>query len=160
MFIPLKPTQGQLEYFEEIKSFLKTGNSDYLYGNKSYSEDQKSALSLIALHHMRHASIDPRLLNPDLEDIGETKLRIIATEVYNTYKESNNFKGTQAVFSDLGTPKDSFNVYSAIKRMLIEEFDVPHEEIVFIHDFKTDTKRLECFKKFNSGKYRIIIGSN
>lgn len=155
----LKPTQGQLEYFEEIKSFLKTGNSDYLYGNKSYSEDQKSALSLIALHHMRHASIDPRLLNPDLEDIGETKLRIIATEVYNTYKESNNFKGTQAVFSDLGTPKDSFNVYSAIKRMLIEEFDVPHEEIVFIHDFKTDTKRLECFKKFNSGKYRIIIGS-
>ena len=155
----IKPTEGQLAYFEQIKTFLGTGNSDYLYGNKTYTEDQKGALSLIALHHMRHASIDPRLLNPDLEDPGEAKLRIIAREVYRTYTESNDFKGTQAIFSDLGTPKDTFNVYSEIKRILTEEFDVPSEEVVFIHDFKTDGKRLQCFDDLNSGKYRIIIGS-
>ena len=155
----VKPTEGQLTYFEQIKSFLKTGNSDYLYGNNTYTDNQKNALSLIALHHMRHASIDPRLLNPDLEDPGLTKIRNIANEVYRTYEESTHFKGTQAIFSDLGTPKDTFNVYSELKRILIEEHDVPNEEIVFIHDFKTDKKRLQCFKDFNSGKYRIIIGS-
>ena len=91
---------------------------------------------------MRHASIDPRLLNPDLEDSGLTKIRIIANEVYRTYKECTHFKGTQAIFSDLGTPKDTFNVYSELKRILTEEHDLPNEEIVFIHEFKTDKKRL------------------
>jgi hypothetical protein len=108
---------------------------------------------------MRHASIDPRLLNPDLEDPGETKLRTIAGEVYRTYRESNDFKGTQAIFSDLGTPKETFNVYSEIKRILVEEYGVPSGEVVFIHDFNTDSKRLQCFDDLNSGKYRVIIGS-
>tara|TARA_R110001583_G_scaffold9203_4_gene43648 strand:+ start:20221 stop:21777 length:1557 start_codon:yes stop_codon:yes gene_type:complete len=155
----LKPTPAQLDYFEQIKEFLRTGDSSLLYGNKNYTEDQKSALSLIALHHMRNASIDPRMLNQDLEDPGMAKLRIIASEVYKTYKETDSFRGTQAIFSDLGVPKDSFNIYDELKRILITEFDVPKEEVVFIHDFKTDTKRLECFKKVNNGTYRVIIGS-
>ena len=155
----LKPTAAQLEYFEQIKEFLRTGDSSLLYGNKNYTQDQKSALSLIALHHMRNASIDPRMLNQELEDPGEAKLRIIAFEVYNTYKETEGFKGTQAIFSDLGVPKESFNIYDELKRILTEEFDIPKEEVVFIHDFKTDTKRQECFKKINNGTYRVIIGS-
>ena len=155
----LKPTPAQLEYFERIKEFLRTGNSGLLYGNKNYTEDQKSALSLIALHHMRNASIDPRMLNQELEDPGEAKLRKIASEVHDTYKETMSFKGTQAIFSDLGVPKDSFNIYDELKRILTEEFDIPKEEVVFVHDFKTDTKRLECFKNFNEGAYRVIIGS-
>ncbi|HZJ19746.1 MAG TPA: helicase C-terminal domain-containing protein, partial [Pricia sp.] len=128
-------------------------------GGKDYTEDQKRALSLIALHHMRNASIDPRMLNQDLEDPGEAKLRTIAAEVYKTYKETDSFKGTQAIFSDLGVPKHTFNIYDELKRILTEEFDIPNEEVVFIHDFKTDTKRLECFKKVNDGSYRVIIGS-
>lgn len=155
----LEPTPAQLEYFEQIKEFLRTGDSSLLYGNKNYTDDQKSALSLIALHHMRNSSIDPRMLNQDLEDGGNTKLRTIAAEVYKTYKETDSFKGTQAIFSDLGVPKDSFNIYDELKRILIAEYDVPEDEVVFIHDFKTDTKRLECFKKVNNGAYRIIIGS-
>ena len=114
---------------------------------------------MIALHHMRNASIDPRMLNQDLEDPGEAKLRTIAAEVYKTYKETDSFKGTQAIFSDLGVPKHTFNIYDELKRILTEEFDIPNEEVVFIHDFKTDTKRLECFKKVNDGSYRVIIGS-
>jgi len=155
----LKPTTAQLEYFERIKEFLQKWDSSLLYGAKNYTEEQKSALSLIALHHMRNASIDPRLLNQDLEDPGEAKLRIIASEVCKTYTETNSFKGTQAIFSDLGVPKEHFNVYGELKRILVEEFAIPKDEVVFIHDFKTDKKRLECFKKINDGSYRVIIGS-
>lgn len=155
----IKPTPAQLEYFERIKEFLQRGDSSLLYGGKEYTEEQKSALSLIALHHMRNASIDPRLLNQDLDDPGEAKLRIIASEVYKTYVETNSFKGTQTIFSDLGVPKEHFNIYDELKRILVEEYSVPRDEIVFIHDFKTDRKRLECFKKVNDGSYRVIIGS-
>lgn len=155
----LKPTRAQLAYFERIKEFLQRGDSSLLYGEKEYTEEQKSALSLIALHHMRNASIDPRLLNQELDDPGEAKLRIIASEVYKTYSETNDFKGTQAIFSDLGVPKEHFNIYDELKRILVEEYSVPKDEIVYIHDFKTDRKRLECFKKVNDGAYRVIIGS-
>ncbi len=155
----LKPTAAQLEYFEQIKEFLRTGDSSLLYGDKDYTEDQKSALSLIALHHMRNASIDPRMLNQNLEDPGDAKLQKIASEVYDTYRKTDAFKGTQAIFSDLGVPKDTFNIYDELKRILTEEFDIPKEEVVFIHDFKTDNKRLECFKQVNEGTYRVIIGS-
>ncbi len=155
----LKPTAAQLAYFDRIKEFLQRGDSSLLYGGKEYTEEQKSALSLIALHHMRNASIDPRLLNQELDDPGEAKLRTIASEVYKTYVETNAFKGTQAIFSDLGVPKEHFNIYDELKRILVEEYGVPKEEIVFIHDFKTDRKRLECFKKVNEGSYRVIIGS-
>ncbi len=155
----LKPTPAQLAYFDQIKEFLRTGDSSLLYGNKNYTEDQKSALSLIALHHMRNASIDPRMLSQDLEDPGEAKLRTIASEVYKTYTETASFKGTQAIFSDLGVPKENFNIYDELKRILTEEFGIPNNEVVYIHDFKTDTKRLECFKEVNAGNYRVIIGS-
>jgi len=155
----IKPTPGQLEYFEQIKEFLKTGNSDLLYGNKTYTEQQKGAMSLIALYHMRNASIDPRLLEPNLVFEERSKLWQIATQVYLTYNETNHFKGTQAIFSDLGVPKDTFNIYDELKRILTEEFDIPKEEVTFIHDFKTDAKRLQCFQDFNSGKYRVIVGS-
>ncbi|NYJ28228.1 SNF2-related protein [Allomuricauda sp. ARW1Y1] len=155
----LKPTPAQLTYFERIKEFLQSGDSNLLYGGKEYTEEQKSALSLIALHHMRNASIDPRLLNQELDDPGQAKLRIIASEIHKTYTETNAFKGTQAVFSDLGVPKEHFNIYDELKRILVEEYAIRKEEVVFIHDFKTDKKRLECFKRVNEGVYRIIIGS-
>ncbi len=57
-----------------------------------------------------------------------------------------SFKGTQAIFSDLGVPKDSFNIYDELKRILTKEFDIPKRRSYIVHDFKTDTQRLECFK--------------
>ena len=155
----IKPTPGQLQYFERIKEFLKTGKSELLLGNKNYIEEQKGAMSLIALHHMRNASIDPRLLDGNMEFDEQTKLWHIAAQVYLTYCETNHFKGTQAIFSDLGVPKDTFNVYDEIKKILTEGYDIPKEEVVFIHDFKTDASRLQCFKDVNQGKYRVVIGS-
>ena len=155
----LKPTPAQLAYFERIKGFLQSGDSSLLYGGKEYTEEQKNALSLIALHHMRNASIDPRLLNQELDDPGQAKLRVIASEIHKTYTETESFWGTQVVFSDLGVPKEHFNIYDELKRILVEEYAIPKEEVVFIHDFKTDRKRLDCFKKVNDGSYRIIIGS-
>jgi len=127
--------------------------------NKNHTKDQKNDLFLIALHQICNASIDLRMLHQEAEDSGKAKLRVITSEVYKTYMETNSFKGTQAIFSDLGVPKEYFNIYDELKRILTGQFGIPSAEVVFIHDFKMEIKRLDCFKKVNDGSYRVIIGS-
>lgn len=72
-------------------------------------------------------------------------------------KEKQN---AQMVFCDLSTPKGdgSFNVYDDLKKKLIEK-GIPEEEIVFIHDANTETRKKELFAKVRSGQVRIIMGS-
>ena len=65
------------------------------------------------------------------------------------------------VFCDLSTPTNiegKFDVYNEIKNKLIER-GVPAEEIQFIHDADTDTKKDNLFKKVRSGEVRVLIGS-
>lgn len=50
------------------------------------------------------------------------------------------------------------DVYNDIKRKLIER-GVPEEQIAFIHDATTETKREEVFAKVRSGEIRILLGS-
>lgn len=71
-----------------------------------------------------------------------------------------NNKGTQMIFSDIGTPTASkgFNIYSQIKQMLIEK-GVPANEIAFMHDAKNEDAKLELQRKMNAGEVRVLIGS-
>lgn len=66
---------------------------------------------------------------------------------------------TQLIFCDYSTPKgDDFSVYAELKARL-EESGIPKKEIAFIHSYKTESRKLELFRKFNSGEIRILIGS-
>ena len=50
-----------------------------------------------------------------------------------------NKKGTRVVFSDLGTYKaGEWNVYSEIKRKLVEDYNIPAHEIRFIQECKNE----------------------
>lgn len=63
-------------------------------------------------------------------------------------------------FSDLSTPHydGSFNVYDDTKRKLIE-MGVPEDEIAFIHDANTETRKSELFANVRKGNVRILLGS-
>ena len=50
------------------------------------------------------------------------------------------------------------DVYNDIKTKLIER-GVPENEIAFIHDATTETKREEIFSKVRSGEIRVLLGS-
>ncbi len=78
--------------------------------------------------------------------------------VNDIYEKTNYFKGTQLVFSDIGTPKDSFNIYDALKKELVS-YGIPDSEIAYIHDADSDSKRNKLFKDMNLGNIRILIGS-
>ena len=71
----------------------------------------------------------------------------IIAQYYNRYAEH---KGTQFVFSDLGTYKpDQWNPYSEIKRKLVEDHGIPEDQIRFIQEAKTEKKRKAMIEAMN-----------
>ena len=76
----------------------------------------------------------------------------IIAQYYNRYAEH---KGTQFVFSDLGTYKpDQWNPYSEIKRKLVEDHGIPEDQIRFIQEAKTEKKRKAMIEAMNEGRIR------
>ena len=108
----------------------------------------------------RLLATDPRLINPMEENTPESKVSMCADKVFAEYVQSEEIKGTQIVFCDIGTPngKGKFNVYDALKEELVSR-GIPENEICFIHDAKNDSQREEMFAQMRSGEKRIILGS-
>ena len=67
---------------------------------------------------------------------------------------------SNSYLSLLSTPKGdgTFNVYEDIKNKLVEK-GVPPEEIAFIHEANTETRKAELFGKVRSGQVRFLLGS-
>lgn len=103
---------------------------------------------------------DPRLLDLDAPVDEDSKLNKAVRNIYQEYTDSMEIKGTQIIFSDIGTPGNGkpFTVYDYIKQELVLK-GVPEEEICFIHDAKTDEQRDQMFSDLRSGRKRIILGS-
>ena len=76
------------------------------------------------------------------------------------WNETAEEKSAQLIFCDLSTPKNdgTFNVYHDIRDKLIAK-GVPPEEIAFIHDANTETRKAELFAKVRSGQVRFLLGS-
>ena len=66
----------------------------------------------------------------------------------------------ERVRNRISTPKGdgTFNVYEDIRDKLVAK-GVPPEEIAFIHDANTETRKAELFGKVRSGQVRFLLGS-
>ena len=108
----------------------------------------------------RKLALDQRLINPMLPDFEGSKLNACVDAMFETWKKGKEKRLTQLFFCDLSTPKNdgNFSVYDDIRKKLIER-GVPAEEIKFIHEADTETKKLELFKKVRRGDVRILMGS-
>ena len=69
--------------------------------------------------------------------------------------------GFSATFSRQTYRKGSteFNLYSELKRKLIEDHQIPAQEIRFIQECRNTQERKELFTAMNSGTVRVLIGS-
>jgi N12 class adenine-specific DNA methylase len=103
---------------------------------------------------------DPRLLDPAAPNEPDSKVNMLVENIHGEYIASNNVKGTQIVFCDVGTPNKNgrWSVYHYIKEELIR-FGIPENEICFIHDANTEKQRERLFEDLRAGRKRIIIGS-
>ena len=108
----------------------------------------------------RKLALDQRLINPMLPDFEGSKLNACVDAMFDTWEKGKEKRSTQLFFCDLSTPKNdgNFSVYDDIRKKLIER-GVPAEEIKFIHEADTETKKLELFKKVRRGDVRILMGS-
>ncbi|WP_299201859.1 SNF2-related protein [uncultured Amphritea sp.] len=106
----------------------------------------------------RMASLDLRLIHPDLPDHPSSKVNECVNNVFSSYMDHIEDKRTQLIFCDRGTPKKGFNLYDDMKNKLIAKGIKP-EEIAFIHDCKNASQKAALFAKVRSGEVRVLMGS-
>lgn len=157
--INISPTPDQLAFIKNLMAFAKTGDGELIGRQKLTPEEDKGRM-LIATNYAKKMSADMRLIDPfKYEDHPNSKVNVCAAKLVELYHQSMAHKGTQIVFSDIGTPKpDEFNIYDALKEKLISQYNIPDSQITFIHDW-TDRQKPELFRKMNAGEIRFLFGS-
>jgi N12 class adenine-specific DNA methylase len=156
----IPPTPDQQEFIQNLMAFAKTGDATIL-GREPLSESEEKAKMLIATDYARKMSLDMRLIDPQkYGDHIDNKASHCATVIAGYYKTYTPQKGTQFVFSDLGTYKpDIWNPYSEIKNKLVTQYGIPPSEIRFIQEAGTEKSRKAMIKDMNEGKIRVLFGS-
>ena len=155
----IPPTPEQEDFIQKLMEFAKTGDATIL-GRLPLSETEEKAKMLIATDYARKMALDMRMIDPTCEDHPDNKASHCAKMIADYYKRYDNHKGTQFVFSDLGTYRPGeFNVYSEIKRKLIENYGIPSSEIRFIQECKNERARKAVIAAMNEGSVRVLFGS-
>ena len=156
----IPPTPEQEDFIQKLMQFAKTGDATLL-GREPLSETEEKAKMLIATDYARKMALDMRMIDPHYEDHPDNKASHCAKMIAEYYRKYDAHKGTQFVFSDLGTyrPGEGWNVYSEIKRKLTEDYGIPANEVRFIQECKTDKARKAVIDAMNAGTVRVLFGS-
>ncbi len=155
----IPPTPQQEEFIQKLMEFAKSGDATIL-GREALSETEEKAKMLIATDYARKMALDMRMISPAYEDDPNNKASHCAKMIAEYYHKYDAQRGTQFVFSDLGTYKPGeWNVYSEIKRKLIEDYGIPAHEIRFIQECKTERSRKAVIQAMNDGDVRVLFGS-
>ena len=106
----------------------------------------------------RKAALDLRLVEDDAPFSYKSKVAKCAENAFEIYMSTREKKGTQLIFCDTSTPKEGFNIYDEVKKLLLY-MGVRPEHIAFVHDATTEAQRSKMFAKVRSGDIRILLGS-
>jgi len=155
----ISPTPEQEDFIQKLMEFAKTGDATIL-GRLPLSETEEKAKMLIATDYARKMALDMRMIDPTCDDHPDNKASHCAKMIADYYQRYDSHKGTQFVFSDLGTYRPGeWNVYSEIKRKLIEDYGIPSSEIRFIQECKNERARKAVIAAMNEGSVRVLFGS-
>ncbi|TDQ10202.1 N-6 DNA methylase [Pedobacter metabolipauper] len=155
----IPPTPDQAVFIQKLMEFAKSGDATLL-GRPPLTDREEKAKMLIATDYARKMSLDMRMVSGRYDDHPDNKASHCAANIAKYYNQYNAQRGTQFVFSDLGTYKPGeWNVYSEIKRKLVEDHGIPSNEVRFIQEAKNDKQRKELINGMNEGKIRVLFGS-
>lgn len=140
----MKYVREELERFDQMSGKEKKENS---------------SIPLTMYGIAQGAAVDARLVEMDAEDDPRSKTNEAVRQTLRSLKETDDYKGTVAIFADHYQNKRSgFNLYEDIKRKLIAQ-GVPESEVVVMKPGMTIKKKLEIFDKVNRGEVRVVLGS-
>ena len=156
----IPPTPDQQEYIQKLMQFAKSGNATVL-GRPPLSKKEEKAKMLIATNYARKMSLDMRMVDPDkYGDHIDNKASHCAAMIAQYHKKYDEHKGTQFVFSDLGTYKPGeWTPYTEIKRKLVDDYGISADQVRFIQEAKTEKSRKAMIQAMNEGKIRVLFGS-
>ena len=156
----IPPTPDQEVFIGKLMQFAKSGDATIL-GRPPLSETEEKAKMLIATDYARKMALDMRMIDPNYEDHPDNKASHCAKTIAEYYRKYDAHKGTQFVFSDLGTyqPGGGWSVYTEIKRKLVEDYGIPASEIRFIQECKNEKARKAVIEAMNEGHVRVLFGS-
>ncbi len=137
-------------YLEEVSERVEN------IRNGNVSSDVDNMLKVT--HDSTVVSTDIRHKYPHVAFSEDLKVAVCAKKIYDIYVKTAKKRCTQLVFSDISIPKDCFNLYDELKRLLVLK-GIPENEIAYIHDATDDKKREELFVKTRKGEIRVLIGS-
>ena len=140
----MKYVRDELKRFDEMSGKEKKENS---------------SIPLTMYGIAQGAAVDARLVEMDAEDDPKSKTNEAVRQTLRSLKETDDYKGTVAIFADHYQNKRSgFNLYEDIKQKLIAQ-GVPQSEVVVMKPGMTIKKKLEIFDKVNRGEVRVVLGS-
>jgi N12 class adenine-specific DNA methylase len=120
---------------------------------------ENSSIPLTMYGIAQGAAVDARLVEMNAEDDPKSKTNEAVRQTLRSLKETDEYKGTVAIFADHYQNKRSgFNLYEDIKKKLIKQ-GVPENEIVVMKSGMKIKQKLEIFEKVNRGEVRVILGS-
>lgn len=155
----IPPTPDQEMFIEKLIKFAESGDATHI-DRLPLSDAEEKAKMLIATNYSNKMSLDMRLIDMKYGDNPGNKASHCAARIAEYYYKYLDQKGTQFVFSDLSTYKpDEWNIYSEIRRKLVEDHDIPEKQIRFIQEANSDNARKELFDDMNSGRIRFLFGS-
>lgn len=140
----MKYVRKELERFDEMSGKEKKENS---------------SIPLTMYGIAQGAAVDARLVEMHAEDDPRSKTNEAVRQTLRSLKETDDYKGTVAIFADHYQNKHSgFNLYEDIKKKLVAN-GVAANEVVVMKPGMTIKKKLEIFEKVNRGEVRVILGS-
>ena len=157
----IPPTSDQTAFIERLVQFAKTGDGELLFRDKLTDREDKAKM-LIATDYARKMSLDMRMVDPvRFGDDVDNKASHCARMIADYYHKYDQHKGTQFVFSDLGTYKaGEWNVYSEVKRKLVEDYHIPAHEVRFIQEAaSSESMRKRMIEDMKEGRIRVMFGS-
>ena len=147
-----QPSEHQKEMVQELSERAKEVHSGVI--------DPSVDNMLKITSDGRKLGLDQRIINPLLPDDPTSKVNMCVDNISRIYRDGQADKLTQLVFCDISTPKNdgTFNIYDDIRSKLMAH-GIPKEEIAFIHEANTETRKKELFAKVRSGQVRVLMGS-
>ena len=140
----MKYVRAELDRFDQMSGKQKKENS---------------SIPLTMYGIAQGAAVDARLVEMDAEDDPKSKTNEAVRQTLRSLKETDDYKGTVAIFADHYQNKRSgFNLYEDIKKKLIAQ-GVPADEVVVMKPGMTIKKKLDIFDKVNRGEVRVVLGS-
>ena len=105
--LPRPPLSGGKPSVEKVDSGPMV--KDYMMGLAARAGDMPQDPSedniLVVMNEGLKVAVDMRLLEPDSKPLENTKLKRVSSNVYDVWKKTTPFRGTQIVWLDVGVPK-------------------------------------------------------